>query len=67
MQAANLEELSENHTEFFGYLSEMTLGFVLRELRWHGKLIRKRRHEVEVELCRRAKLYERRPSLFQHD
>ena len=34
----------------------MTLSFKLRELRWHGKLRRKRRPEVEVELRQNAKL-----------
>jgi len=28
-------------SQIFGYLSETTLGFILRELRWHGKLKRK--------------------------
>ena len=60
MQAANLEELSENHN-FSAIYRETALSFKLRELRWHGKLKRKRRPEVEVELHRKA------ASLFPHD
>ena len=51
MQAENLEELSENHN-----FAETKPSVILRELRWHGTLKRKRGPEVEAELRRKAKL-----------
>jgi len=38
----------------------------VRELRWHGKLRRESRPEVEVEVRGNAKLYERRRHLYLH-
>ena len=38
----------------------------MRELRWHGKLRRESRPEVEVEVRGNAKLYERRRHLYLH-
>ena len=49
-------------SQFFGYISETTPSFILRELRWHETRERERRKrgtEVEAELRRKAKLYER--------
>ena len=47
--------------QLFAWLSEAKLSFILLELRWHGKLRRKWRPEVEVH--RNVQLYERRSHL----
>ena len=62
--ASSKLERTNRKAKFFGYLSETTLSFILREFRWHGKLKRKRPQEVEVELNGKAGLYERRSHLY---